>query len=86
MLNLFKKRKCGNCKHFAPKYPQASPDALFFLLGQCSHLLHSSAAFAADFAYAEPSNPSPACYATQTPADKPLTVGRNFGCVRHKFK
>ena len=73
-FNLFKKRKCGNCKYFAPKYPDASPDAMFYLLGLCDEAKDSSGILTADFVYQAGAK------------SDPLIVGRNFGCVRHEFK
>ena len=75
MLNIFRKRKCGNCKHWAPNYPDAPPEALGYLMGHCEHVTASSGFLTGDFA-------AP----TGKGADKALYVGRNFSCNRHEFK
>lgn len=67
-MSWFRRKQCGTCIHFTPKYPQAHRDSMDYKLGTCYQITHPSDPFLADFA---------------GPNNDPLLVGRGFFCCKH---
>jgi hypothetical protein len=74
MMNLFKKRKCGNCKHWTPRIENCDPLALFYPLGSCVAATITTGFMTGDFVM------------ISRRSAETFQPCRNFCCNRHKFK